>query len=106
LQLAVANASGAAGASVTTAVSFAAGALPTSYSVFVDAGQACFAYVTGKTSTGFNVVAAGDPVEHDCRRLVQRSGCGVSHGRENQPLDDSRCRFAVGRKYRSGEAWH
>jgi hypothetical protein len=40
---------------VTTAVTFAS-QLPPNYSVFVDAGQACFAYVTAKTLTGFNVV--------------------------------------------------
>jgi hypothetical protein len=55
LQLAVANAAGTT--SVTTAVAFAS-QLPPNYSVFVDAGQAVIAYVTGKTSTGFNVVLA------------------------------------------------
>ena len=57
LQLAVANASGAVGVAVTTAVSFGAGQLPPNYAVFVDCGQASvIASVTAKTSTGFNVV--------------------------------------------------
>ena len=56
LQLAVANASGAAGASVTTAVSFGS-QLPPNYSVFVDSGQSgVVGTVTARTSTGFNVV--------------------------------------------------
>jgi hypothetical protein len=54
-QLGIANAAGgSAGASVTTAVSFSAG-LPANYFVSVTPSQACFATVTGKTSTGFNV---------------------------------------------------
>jgi hypothetical protein len=54
----VANASGAAGAAVTTAVSFPKGNLPGNYTVQINPGQACFAHVTqgSKTSTGFNVV--------------------------------------------------
>ena len=59
LQLAVANAGGSR--SVTTAVSFAS-PLPANYAVFVDAGQAATAYVTGKTSSGFNVVLAATTV--------------------------------------------
>jgi hypothetical protein len=59
LQLAVANVSGSG--SVTTAVSFAS-PLPSNYAVFVDAGQAVTAYVTGKTSSGFNVVLAATTV--------------------------------------------
>jgi hypothetical protein len=56
LQLAVANASGAVGVAVTTAVTFAS-QLPPNYAVFVDCGQASvIASVTAKTSTGFNVV--------------------------------------------------
>jgi hypothetical protein len=45
---------GGAGASVTTAVTFAG--LPASYSVIVTPNQDAVAYVTTKTSTGFNVV--------------------------------------------------
>jgi hypothetical protein len=57
LQLTVANASGTTGAAVVTAVAFVPGALPTSYAVYVDAGQAgVFASVSAKTTTGFNVV--------------------------------------------------
>jgi hypothetical protein len=57
LQLAVANLSGATSAAVTTAVAFVAGALPATYAVFVDPGQAgVFASVSGKTINGFNVV--------------------------------------------------
>ena len=58
IKLAVPNAAGAAGATVTTAVSFPNGELPSSgnYSVSIDAGQACFAYATNKTAFGFNVV--------------------------------------------------
>ena len=56
LQLAVANLSGAAGAAVTTAVSFP-GPLPATYSMFVDCGQAAIVTaVTSKTSTGFKGV--------------------------------------------------
>jgi hypothetical protein len=60
LLLSVANASGSG--SVTTAVSFPAGSLRANYAVFVDAGQAVTAYVTGKTSSGFNVVLAATSV--------------------------------------------
>jgi hypothetical protein len=60
LQLAVANVAGSG--SVTTAVSFPAGSLPANYAVFVDTGQAVTAYVTGKTSSGFNVVLAATAV--------------------------------------------
>lgn len=56
IKLAVANVAGGAGANVTTAVSFPSGELPANYSVSIDAGQACFAYATNKTSIGFNVV--------------------------------------------------
>jgi hypothetical protein len=55
--MSVANAAGAASAAVTTAVSFPAGSLSTTYAVFVDAGQpSVFATVSAKTSSGFNVV--------------------------------------------------
>jgi hypothetical protein len=55
-QLAIANAAGgSAGATVTTAVSFPSG-LPAAYFVQVVPSQACFATVTSKTATGFNVV--------------------------------------------------
>jgi hypothetical protein len=47
---------------VTTAVSFPAGSLPANCAVFVDAGQSVTAYVTGKTSSGFNVVLAATAV--------------------------------------------
>jgi hypothetical protein len=54
-QAAVANTiGGGAGQSVTTAVAFVG--LPASYSVIVTPGQDAVAYVTTKTSTGFNVV--------------------------------------------------
>lgn len=51
----IANAAGSgAGAAVTTAVSVAG--LPANYSVTVNPGQDATWYVTGKTTTGFNVV--------------------------------------------------
>ncbi len=51
----VANlAGGAAGASVTTAVSMPG--LPASYSVSIAPNQDAVAYVTNKTSTGFDIV--------------------------------------------------
>jgi hypothetical protein len=53
-QQTVANASGVAGAAVTTAVAVPGG-LPTPYSVIVTPSQACFVSVTSKTSNGFNV---------------------------------------------------
>ncbi|GEM_PF-5735931 len=50
----VANAAGGgAGAAVVTAVSVPG--LPASYSVLVNPGQDATAFVSGKTSTGFNV---------------------------------------------------
>jgi hypothetical protein len=54
----IANASGSAGAAVTTAVSIAPGVLPASYDVdvFDTGGQNCFGTVTNKTNTGFNGV--------------------------------------------------
>jgi hypothetical protein len=58
----VSNASGSTGAAVTTAVSFTDqfgnGTLPANgaYTVTVTPSQACFVSVTGKTSSGFNVV--------------------------------------------------
>jgi hypothetical protein len=56
-QWSVANAAGAsAGASVTVAVAFALGSLPTNYAVICEPNQNCFSYVTAKTNTGFNVV--------------------------------------------------
>jgi hypothetical protein len=56
LQLAVPNLSGSTGVAVTTAVSFPAGALPSVYAVFIDAGQAgVFASVSSKTISGVNV---------------------------------------------------
>jgi hypothetical protein len=72
LQLSVANASGAAGVAVTTAVAFVAGALPVNYAVFVDSGQAdVFATVSSKTITGFNVT------------LTPLSGAAVAAGSFN-----------------------
>jgi hypothetical protein len=56
LQLAVANAGGAEGASVTTAVTFDS-ELPANYAVFVDSGvSGVVGTVTSRTSTGFSVV--------------------------------------------------
>lgn len=52
----IANASGGSGVAVTTAVSVSPLELPASYSVFIDAGQECMAWVTSKTAAGFNVV--------------------------------------------------
>jgi hypothetical protein len=61
----VANASGGTGAAVTTAVSFTdqfgnptlpGDAGQGRYTVTVTPSQACFVSVTGKTSSGFNVV--------------------------------------------------
>ena len=49
----VANAAGAAGATVSTAVTM--GDLPPNYSVIVNPGQGCGWFVSGKTSTGFTV---------------------------------------------------
>jgi len=45
---------GGAGQTVTTAVTFAEG-LPATYAVVVTPNQAAAAWVTGKTSAGFNV---------------------------------------------------
>jgi hypothetical protein len=55
IQYGIANASGGAGASVTTAVTGFVN-LPANYFVDVEPSQACFVTITGKTSTGFNVV--------------------------------------------------
>jgi hypothetical protein len=56
LQLSVANAAGASGASVTTAVSFVAGSLPNAYAAYVDCGQpGVVASVSSKTINGFSV---------------------------------------------------
>ena len=60
-QLAVPNvAGGSAGASVSTAVTFqdqfGNGQLPANYTAYVTPSQACFATITGRTATGFNVV--------------------------------------------------
>jgi hypothetical protein len=58
----IANAGGSAGASVTTAVPlvdrYGTGLLPLGalYNVIVSPSQACYASVTTKTSSGFNVV--------------------------------------------------
>ena len=49
----VANAAGAAGVTVTTAVVMAD--LPPEYGVYVNPGQGCAWFVDGKTSSGFNV---------------------------------------------------
>lgn len=49
----VANAAGAAGVTVTTAVVMAD--LPPNYTVLVNPGQGCGCYVDGKTNAGFNV---------------------------------------------------
>jgi hypothetical protein len=56
LQIGVANLAGSgAGASVVTAVTFAAGALPSSYAVIVTPAQDATSFVTNKTANGFNV---------------------------------------------------
>jgi len=56
-QLGIANAAGgSAGATVTTPVTFPYPGLLANYIVTVTPSQACFATVTGKTSSGFNVV--------------------------------------------------
>ncbi len=57
----VANpAGGSSGASVTVAITideqFGTGRLPSTYAVVVTPSQSCFASVTNKTNTGFNVV--------------------------------------------------
>ncbi|OYV51439.1 MAG: hypothetical protein B7X10_00715 [Burkholderiales bacterium 21-58-4] len=49
----LANLSGAAGVTVTTAVAMAD--LPAHYSVHVNPGQGCAVFVDGKTNAGFNV---------------------------------------------------
>jgi hypothetical protein len=59
----VANAAGgSAGTAVTTALTFVdeygVGVLPAEYAVVVTPSQACFATVTNKTTSGFNVVLA------------------------------------------------
>ena len=52
----VANVAGSgAGASVVTAVTFSSGALPVSYNVQVTPNQDATAFVTAKTTSGFNV---------------------------------------------------
>jgi hypothetical protein len=53
--LGIANASGSANATVTTAVTLPTAVPNTSYAVFVDAGQNVSWNVTAKTTTGFNV---------------------------------------------------
>ena len=53
-QFGVANAAGAAGATVSTAVTFG-NELPPNYAVLVDTGQDAYAWVTAKTSNGFTV---------------------------------------------------
>jgi hypothetical protein len=56
VQAGLANAAGgSAGASVTVAVNFAAGSLPSNYAVLVTPAQDATAFVTAKTSNGFNV---------------------------------------------------
>lgn len=56
-QLAVANAAGGgAGASVTTAITFADPLPSTNYTVLCQMSQDATWYITGKTTTGFNVV--------------------------------------------------
>lgn len=56
VQMNVANlAGGSAGTAVTTAVVFAE-ELPANYAVYVTPNQDATAYVSGKTSSGFNVV--------------------------------------------------
>ena len=50
---AIANGTAAAGVTVTVAVVMAD--LPASYSVHVNPGQGCAAFVDGKTNAGFNV---------------------------------------------------
>lgn len=55
-QIGVANVAGSgAGAAVMTAVTFAE-SLPSSYAVFVAPNQDAVAYVSSKTTSGFNVV--------------------------------------------------
>lgn len=49
------GAGGGAGQAVTIAVTFATGELPATYSVFANASQDATAYVSSKTSSGFNV---------------------------------------------------
>ena len=49
----VVNAAGAAGVTVTTSVAMTD--LPPNYTVVVNPGQGCGAFVSGKTSQGFNV---------------------------------------------------
>ncbi len=52
----IANAAGAAGATVSTTITLPASAdLPADYAVMVSPSQACFWYVSGKTSSGFTV---------------------------------------------------
>jgi len=59
LQTSVPNVAGSgAGAVVVTPVSFAAGALPGAYAVVVTPGQDATAFITNKTTTGFNVALA------------------------------------------------
>ncbi|MHB0992712.1 MAG: hypothetical protein ACYC0M_15745 [Burkholderiales bacterium] len=52
-QQGIANAAGAAGVTVTVAVSFAD--LPPNYSALVNPGQGCGWFISGKTNSGFNV---------------------------------------------------
>lgn len=52
----IANAAGAAGATVSVAVSLPASAnLPVNYAVLINPGQGCMWYVSAKTSSGFTV---------------------------------------------------
>lgn len=55
VQIGLTNASGSAGAAVTTAVTFAE-TLPATYTVLVQANQDAVPYVSSKTTSGFNVV--------------------------------------------------
>jgi hypothetical protein len=67
----IANASGAASATVTTAVVLPAAMPNTSYAVFVDSGQGVAWSVTSKTTSGFNV------------NLVPPTGVAVAAGTFN-----------------------
>jgi hypothetical protein len=61
-QFNIANpAGGGAGASVTVAVSFTVGSLPTNYAVLAEPNQNCLSYVAAKTNNGFNVILTPSP---------------------------------------------
>ena len=65
-QLGVANAAGgSAGAAVTTAITFedafGNGLLPSAYTAYVMPSQNCFATISSRTATGFNVILTPSP---------------------------------------------